>query len=250
MAATIPAGEIPTVAVAGEAWFWTDLRKLAAAANAGLLLGLVINGWGSRLAMMLLARLNPEETGVVTDDGFLIGRFDLEATAGLLLFATALGVLGGVVFLALRGLRVGPRWFGTLSLSLGAAVVVGSQLVHADGIDFRVLEPVWLGIALFVALPGLFVWALVHLGDRWLRDGSWFMSGGRGRLVTLATLVLVAPAFPLVLAGLAGRVTYQLVPAVRPYVTHAATRLLARAGLAAVFAYFLVDLVRDVVALL
>ena len=35
MAATIPAGEIPTVEVAAEAWIWTDLRKLAAAANAG-----------------------------------------------------------------------------------------------------------------------------------------------------------------------------------------------------------------------
>lgn len=52
------------------------------------------------------------------------------------------------------------------------------------------------------------------------------------------------------MAGLDGRAVHQLVPAVRPYLTHAALRLFARVGLAAVFAYLLVDLARDVVELL
>jgi hypothetical protein len=30
------------------------------------------------------------------------------------------------------------------------------MLIHADGIDFRVLEPTWLAIGLFVAFPALF----------------------------------------------------------------------------------------------
>ena len=37
---------------------------------AGALLGLLVGGVGSRLAMLLLARLNPEATGVISDDGF------------------------------------------------------------------------------------------------------------------------------------------------------------------------------------
>lgn len=250
MAATLPAGEVSSIEVGREHWVVTDLRRLAAVASAGLLLGFLVNGWGSRLAMMLLARLNPDETGVVSDDGFTIGRFDPAATANLLLFATAVGVLGALIFLALRGLRLGPRWFGTLSMSVGAAVVVGSQLVHTDGIDFRLLEPVWLAIALFVALPGVFVWAMVRLGDRWLRDDSWFMTGSRWRLLSLAPLALAAPVAPLLLVGAAARLAYQLLPSIRPLVCHPWTRGAARLALAGVFVAALVDLVSDLELLL
>jgi hypothetical protein len=37
------------------------------------LLGLLVGGVGSRLAMMLLARLNPGIAGVTSDDGFIMG---------------------------------------------------------------------------------------------------------------------------------------------------------------------------------
>ena len=69
-------------------------------------------------------------------------------------------------------LRFGPAWFRTASMTVGPAVVVGSLLVHTDGVDFRILHPVWLAVALFVALPGLFAYAMVAVGDRWLREDS------------------------------------------------------------------------------
>ena len=39
-------------------------RRLAAITLAGALLGVLVGGVGGRLAMLLLARLNPEATGV------------------------------------------------------------------------------------------------------------------------------------------------------------------------------------------
>lgn len=57
---------------------------------AGLLLGVLVGGVGGRLAMMLLARLNPRVAGVVSDDGFVMGQFTLTSTAVLLVIATAL----------------------------------------------------------------------------------------------------------------------------------------------------------------
>jgi len=51
------------------------LRTLAAISSAGALAGVLIGGVGGRLAMMLLARLNPQALGVKSDDGFIIGRF-------------------------------------------------------------------------------------------------------------------------------------------------------------------------------
>src|SRR5262245_45478307 len=67
-------------------------RRMGALTAVGALLGLVVGGIGGRLAMMLLARLNPEATGVTSDDGFTIGQFTLSDTLNLLLIATLLGV--------------------------------------------------------------------------------------------------------------------------------------------------------------
>ncbi len=139
---------------------------MAAAATAGLVCGFAVNGVGSRLAMMLLARLNPQVTGRISDDGFRMGQFTLADTAGLVFFGTAVGVLGGLLFLALRNLQFGPGWFRVASMTVGPAVVVGSLLVHDEGIDFHVLEPVWLAIALFVTLPAVFALCVSWLTDR------------------------------------------------------------------------------------
>lgn len=118
----------------------TDVRAVAAVVAAGLVLGVTVNGVGSRLAMLLLARLNPAATGRLSDDGFRMGQFDLGATLSLLSFTTAVGVLGGLVYLAVRPLRFGPRWFVLAAMAVGPAVVVGNLLVHVDGVDFTILQ--------------------------------------------------------------------------------------------------------------
>jgi hypothetical protein len=150
----------------------SSLRRLAAVTSAGAVAGLVVGGIGSRLAMMLLARLNPAATGVQSDDGFTIGQFS-SATLDLLVVTTILGVLGGGIYFLLRGLMIGPRWFQVLSVSVGPAVVVGAMIVHTDGVDFT-LEPVLLGVGLFVLVPGLYAAALTVLAERWLGTGGWF----------------------------------------------------------------------------
>jgi hypothetical protein len=250
--AEVPAGQRhPMAPPVVEPWPVRDLRKVAAASTAGALTGFLVAGWGSRLAMMLLARLNPAVTGRVSDDGFVMGRFDLGDTLGLVAFGTAVGVLGGLLFLVLRELRFGPDWFQTSSMVIGPAVVVGAILVHTDGIDFRVLEPVWLAIALFVALPGLFAWMLLALSDRWLRDDSWFMTGGRWRLLALAPFAALGPMAPVAaLIGATARMAYHAFAALRSATARRAMVATARLAVTAVFVIGLVDLVRDSIELL
>ena len=238
------------VATPGEGWAVRDLRKVAAAATAGLVVGFVVNGIGSRLAMMLLARLNPDATGRLSDDGFTMGRFNLDATLGLILFTTGAGVVGGLIYLAVRELRAGPRWFQTLALTAGPGVVIGAMLVRTDGVDFTILEPVALAIALFVALPALFAFAVSRVADRWLRPDSWFLTGSRRRLAALAALVPAIPALPIVGVGVVARVVYRLWPALQTARTVHTFRWIGRFGLAALFALALVDLVNDVRVLL
>lgn len=171
------------------------VRRLSAISVAGALTGLVVGGIGGRLAMMLLAKLNPQIAGQVSDDGFVMGTFDVVNSLSLLTVGAGLGLFGSALYVVLRGLRIGPRWFQVLSLSIGPAVVVGSMLVHTDGVDFQLLDPVELAIALFVLIPGIYAAVLTLLSERWLRPDSWFL---RARMAQVAAPLLIwVVAFPL-----------------------------------------------------
>lgn len=175
-------------------------RRLAAITAAGVVLGVLVGGVGGRLAMMLLAARNPGMGGLTSDDGFMIGRFTLLGSLNLLLVGGLLGALGAVIYAALRGLVMGPAWFRVLSVGLGPAVVVGEQLVHTDGVDFRLLSDAWLGIGLFVLIPGVYGALLVVVSERWLARDGFF---ARARLpVALLPLLALLPLAPLA-AGLA-----------------------------------------------
>ena len=150
-------------------------RRLGIGVMAGAVSGFVVGGLGGRLFMFVLAELNPEESGVLTDDGVPIGQFTVSGTLNLLGITTVIGVIGGLVFLALRGLRFGPQWFRVLSMPVGATIVVGSMLVHSDGVDFTLLQPVELGVAMTLAVPFLYTLLVAFLGDRWIGDDG----GGR-----------------------------------------------------------------------
>lgn len=227
-------------------------RRMGALTATGALLGLLVGGVGSRLAMMLLARLNPEVTGLTSDDGFTMGQFTVSDTVNLLLLGILLGVAGAGVYALLRGLRIGPRWFQVLSIGAGPAVVLGAMIVHTDGIDFRVLEPTWLAIGLFVAIPGVYAVLLTVLAERALRPGGWWE---RAPLpLAVAPLVLwIGPAAPLLLIVAACWVAREGLRR-----THAGAAVLnnpalgwaARLGLAAIFTVALLDLARDTAELL
>ena len=145
--------------------------------------------------MMLLFRLNTSTAGLTSDDGFEIGQVTLQGTLNLLLVGASLGVVGGVIYAVLRHLMIGPRWFELLSIGLGPAVVVGDMLVHVDGVDFLVLDPVWLAIALFVLIPGLYAVTLSLLAERWLGPRRPLPGGRAGATVGWVARAALAVLF-------------------------------------------------------
>lgn len=222
-------------------------RRLGLVTLLGWGWGIVVVGVLGRLAMMLLARLNPQVAGVTSDDGFVIGQFTVDGSLNLLVLAgTFFGVLGAGCYVALRGLMIGPPWFRLASISGGPAVVVGALLVHTDGVDFRLLEPLWLAVGLFIALPLVYVAGLHLLVER--------SPSAKGAVPTWA-LLGVAPwalLFPAGLALLAGFLGLWWVRSTDRGGGLLGSRWpgrLARAGLVVVFVLAVVDLVRDVVAL-
>lgn len=213
------------------------VRALAAATVAGAVLGLLVGGVGGRLAMALLARLNPEDAGRVTDDGFAVGQLTLSGTLNLLGASVQAGLTGALLYLALRRLAVGPPGVRVACLTLGGTVVVGAFLVHPGGRDFRILEPDWLPVLLFLAIPAVFVPLLAVLVERWLSPGSWFAGAPLGQVAAVLLVWLLSGVMlPLlgvaVLAGLGHhRLSARLGPRVRTGMAWAGRVLLAALGL-------------------
>jgi hypothetical protein len=164
------------------------MTRLAVGSGVGLAAGALIGGVGGRLAMLLL-RVTSDSSliGMTTDDGFRTGSITTDSF--FLLAVTAIGGAGlGVAYVAVR------RWLpqghrpAVTAVMLGA--IGGALIIDPDGLDFTVLDPLWLAVALFIALPAAFGAALARGVERlipWASD--------RGPSV----LFLLLPLLPIVL---------------------------------------------------
>ncbi len=161
---------------------------------AGIPYGAVVVGMGSRLAMLLLRVTSPPRViGMRSDDDFVIGRFTLAGTYNLLVIGAAVGIIGAGVHLLVAPRLLGPAWFRYLTVGLASAAVVGSMLVHSRGVDFTQLQPTWLAIGLFVALPGLFGTFIGPALNAVGRTDSWTRRGRRRWLLPAVAVVCFPP---------------------------------------------------------
>jgi hypothetical protein len=226
-------------------------RVLGTVTAVGVVTGWLVVGVVSRLAMFLLVELNPIADGLTSDDGFEMGTFTLVGSANLMfVVGTGLGVLGAGFYAALRGLMTGPGWFRLLSVSLGAGVVVASQVVHADGVDFALLGPVWLAVGLFVLVPTTYVAILSVVSERLLARENpvpgWVWVAG------LAAWVVMVLPLPFLLVLLTGRILLWALARTDPGRRALGSPVgpwLLRAGLAVLFLLAVLDINRDVVLL-
>jgi hypothetical protein len=227
-----------------------ELRVLVVA---GVTAGVVVAGLGGRLAMFALRLSSPDDVrGVTSDDGFTVGRFTVGGTYGLLLIGAAVGVIGAATYRWVAPWLIGPWWARRLTTALAAAAVVGSMLVHADGVDFTLLRPTWFAVGLFVALPAVFA-VVVGVGvDRVARPSSWTVRGRRRWLVPflllagvppVAVIVAISAVVLCVWAPLRREPAWARLRATRPF------GVVVRAGWLAVALVGLVALLGDIAAL-
>lgn len=140
------------------------------ASAAGAVAGLLWGGIGGRIAMRVVLSTSDERVrGLTSDDGFEIGTIS-GATIFLLIFTTILGAMAGLVVGIVRMVTAGPTWVVAGGTSVASAAFVGSSIVHADGVDFRLLDPLWLTVGLFVLIPGLWGATVVVVTERVLRS--------------------------------------------------------------------------------
>jgi hypothetical protein len=225
-----------------------DARDLARVLLVGAALGVVTLGVVGRLIMFLLARANPFAAGMLTDDGFVIDQFTVSGSFQLAATGAVFGTLSGVLHVALAPLKTGPTWFQRLSFSVGAGVVVASNIIHSDGVDFVVLDrPTAAAVGLFLALPVLHVLALDLAVERVRRSRAltapgWQVAGG----------LLAVPMTPLLVPLAVGRAGYLGLRARDPGARWLHSPLWAwavRLGLTVVFVLAATGIIEDVRAL-
>jgi hypothetical protein len=231
-------------------------RRVWAGAIGGFLCGLVIGGIGGRLAMLLLRLTTGSEVaGLESDDGFTMGSFT-SATLFLVGMASFVGAFLGIIYSFIRGWL--PERSRRLATATFLGLIGGAAIIHPGGVDFTALRPLWLAIALFILLPGLFGYALSATVDRLLERPAGRVVPWLGLAVAMFALVvigvdglrggLIVPA--LVVALVALLIASRKFPAVRALPRAPAVVWAARTALIAGAALGAFMLVNDIVQVL
>lgn len=240
--------ESPVVLDTPTSWR-ADVRAVASwvtlGAAAGGIGGLLVGGIGGRLAMLLLRFTSDHSIrGLESDDGFTMGRFDLTSTLNLLIVTTVLGSIVGLIVVA--GRPFFPKAGMPFAWAAAGALTGGALLIHGDGVDFTRLEPHWLAVALFVAVPALgagLIAALVELlRPYWTKNRPLTAAAS---LALVPSIVALPVAVAALIVGAAWFLAMQF-PAVRALPSWAPARAAAVSVFGIVVALGVYDLQRDV----
>jgi hypothetical protein len=167
-------GEAGSARPSSNSWVEAVATSAGLGGLAGTLAGVVWGGIGGRVAMRVLFVTSDDRLkGVTSDDGFEIGTIS-GATIFLLIATAFLGAIMGLVYGLARMVLVGPTWLIAIGVGIAAAAGGGASIVHTDGVDFRLLGPLWLAVGMFVLIPGLWGVTVVALAERLMRPGVVF----------------------------------------------------------------------------
>lgn len=220
------------------------LDHFGAAALGGLAAGFLVGGIGGRLAMFILRLTSSDSVvGIESDDGFTIGRISSDSIF-LIGATTLIGTLLAFGYLLVR------RWLPEGQRPLQAAVffglIGGAAVIKPDGVDFTFLDPLWLAIALFVALPAAYGWYMA-----WIVEGLIARPGHLRKARVAGIIVFVVIGFFGLMSAVIAVVGLILVligrrwPAVAAAVTHPVPTWIVRVVLLVIAGISLQELLTD-----
>jgi hypothetical protein len=243
-----PAAQAAPTAWAAVAHQLTRLgSSLLLGAAAGAWAGLLVGGVVGRIAMFVIRVTSPDAViGRQSDDGFEIGKISFESLF-LFVLAAMLGTVVGIAYVIARS-SLPARWRVILWTIVGAALG-GSAILHADGIDFRLLEPRLLSVVMFIAIPSAGAALIALLVER--RRAWWWIDRRRTIVACVPLLVpMLVFVVPLIIAAILLGVSVVATSARVRRSIHVVGPTLVRVGLAVVATWSSWNLVRDVTEIL
>ncbi len=186
------------------------VRQTAIGAIAGLLVGMLVLGGGGRLFMRISAMLSdPQQQGMMTENGNAVGEITLDGTLALIIFVGALfGLIAGIAVMAVRPWlpATGPLRY-LLTGVIGFAVAGPIVLEGGDNADYQRFGILGLNVCLFTTLPFLFGVAVMPVIDRLDRrispDLPGISRGWKDVPKSAAMMILFIPAIQLVFQAIA-----------------------------------------------
>ncbi len=185
------------------------VRQSAIGAMAGILVGTLVLGGGSRVFMRISGMLSePQRQGMMTENGNKVGEITLSGTLGLLFFVGALfGLFAGIAVMAVRPwLPVkGPMRY-LVTGAIGFAVAGPIVLEGGENADYQRFGIFGLNVCLFTTLPFLFGVAVIPIID-WLdrrisQDLPGVSRGWRDVPKSVFMVILFIPALQLIVAAI------------------------------------------------
>lgn len=150
--------------------------------------------------MRIIALLNEDRYGALTNANATVGEISLNGTLGLLALGSIAGVLGGLLYLVLRRWLLVPRAWRGVAFGALTLLTVGQPLFDPHNVDFQIFEPILVVIGLFAGLFFINGLILARLLDRIHREPV-YSPGTRVPRVVVAAIGLVAALGLLVMAG-------------------------------------------------
>ena len=119
----------------------------------------LVGGVGGRLIMRILAMVNEENAGIMTENGNISGEITAIGTLGLIIgVGLVSGVIGGLVYVMIRrwlpdrGLLKGVTFGLVLLCFSGIAPIPLAPLLDPDNVDLALFGPRQLAVGLFALL--------------------------------------------------------------------------------------------------
>jgi hypothetical protein len=179
-------------------WTVERTRALRVAMVAGAICGAFFGGVGGRIVMRIVFLMDQSTEGAQTDFA-TVGEITLGGIITLLVLSTIAGVIGGLIYLAVR------RWLPWSGVARGAffglLMMFVPGVIAVSEVDLQIFEPALPIYAMFVALVVLYGIAVALLVDR-IHVPRAVGAGSRSALAARGLAVLLAGGI-LVMAGLA-----------------------------------------------
>jgi len=195
------------------------IRRLAVLEVSGIVAGLLVGGFGSRLMMRVMAATSGAAAqGRITQADEVVGKVTGNGTVGLLLFVgIGLGVVGAGLYAVVGRFLPRRAWSAGIVLGLLAlGVFARTDPLDPANRDFTFLSPVLLAVVLIAALFVLYGMTLTALAARLER--SYPQLAARPSAIAFAPLLLLVAAPPLavgLLAAVVVGVLNQYLPGLR-----------------------------------
>ncbi len=180
-----------------------SVRALGPVCSGGFIGGVLVAGFFGRFVMRILAVTSGDAAqGLQTDADETVGEITVSGTIGFIVFVgLGAGAVAAIVLLLARPwLHVGGATAGVLA-GLVPLVLFGARDFSSENLDFSILTPTWLAVALIVGGTVLFGAAVGSVTARLQQTAD---SDSRFRNVPILGVVAFAVVPPL----LVGMVVY------------------------------------------